>query len=276
MSSIDTALQGYSADDKTWKLLNAVFTVVPGAPDLPWYSGVNDAVRLLRPGADAATFDAVRAAAETDGPQDVLWMAQLLDKADSSYAVFTGVKSALGFFFGDRAKALDVDDQQRNDAAMKAIALAYMAWKAYPGSVAEKAQAMTESPNGRSLLTYYAAVEVALPFADNAAVAGGSAISGLFEGRLAPQFDRLKALGAGRDLGKAGDMLEALGGRIDTMAAAASKHVGPLAYKAAGALPGVMKGLDTAAGAAASAADVLPVYRLLGARLAAEAAVLRA
>ncbi len=48
MSSIDTALQDYSATDKTWKLLNAVFTVVPGAPDLPWYSGVNDAVRILR------------------------------------------------------------------------------------------------------------------------------------------------------------------------------------------------------------------------------------
>jgi hypothetical protein len=38
----------------------------------------------------------------------------------------------------------------------------------------------------------------------------------------------------------------------------------------------VMDGADKVAGVVASGADVLPVYRLLGARLAAEGAIIRA
>lgn len=50
----------------------------------------------------------------------------------------------------------------------------------------------------------------------------------------------------------------------------------PVADAAAPYVPGVMNASDKIAGVVAGAADVMPVYRLLGARLAAESAARRA
>ncbi|MEL6345527.1 MAG: hypothetical protein AAFV53_20630 [Myxococcota bacterium] len=172
--------------------------------------------------------------------------------------------------------ALETDTQQRNDAILKALAIAYMAHRAFPGSVAERAQRFAASPAGQGLLVYFAAIEVGLPFADNALLAGGKMMDGLLGDQVETQLARLSQLAAGRSLGDTAGMLQHLTGWMQTAVDAIAPYVDTIAQSAKDYLPISADVTDKVAGLAANAADVMPCYRLLGARLAAEAAVLRA
>lgn len=274
--TIDEALAEYKPEDYSVRLLQGVLAVLPGAPAYVHYRNVEDAVRALAPNATAAQLAEARALANDRDLQDVVWMAGLMDTGDSAYGVYTGLRSALGFFFGDRAKALETDDQQRNDAALKAVALGYLVWNAYPGSVAEKSKAFAASTTGQQLAWYYAAVEVALPFADNALTSTGDMLSELVNGAGDAQTGRLSKLAGGLDLSRAREMLAGIVEPLRGLTAKASQYVEPVARSARTYLPGVMATTDKVAGAVATGADLLPVYRLLGARLAAESAARRA
>jgi hypothetical protein len=72
------------------------------------------------------------------------------------------------------------------------------------------------------------------------------------------------------------EMLATITGPLQRVVAHTSKYTKPVADAAAAYVPGLMSGADKVAGLVAGAADVMPVYRLLGARLAAESAARRA
>lgn len=277
---VNEALQGFTADDRAAKLLAVVHERVPGAQRLWWYSSVNDAVRVMRPGATRAQFAAAKAMCEDTDVTDILRIARLMDAGDKGYAILTGVRSTLGFFFGDRDKALEFDEEQRNDAVLKALAIAAMTHNAFPGGVPHKVRSFADSPACQSIALYYGAVEVALPFADNLAMGGGELLDKLVGERAEGQLRRLGSMVGGKLGGDrlSGDnallngMLGKLGGVVD----AAAGQTGAIAKGMKKHLPKVASGADKVTGVVAAAADVLPVYRLLGARLAAEAAVVRA
>jgi len=274
---IDTALAEFSASDYTPKLVGAVYKVLPYAPQYAHYATIDDAVRALHPGATSLDIERVRAAAASDeNLADVLWMAKLLDMGDSGYMIYTGVRSAVNFFFGDKSRGLETDDQQRNDAVLKALGLAYMIYKAYPGTLLEKAEHFRTNPAGQSLAMYYGSIEVALPFADNALLKGGNILSDFFNKGGAEQMSRLTQMaGGGHEVGEAAGMLTSIAEPLKKVVDHASNYIQPVADSAKQYLPSVMGGADKVAGLVASGADVLPVYRLLGARLAAEGAVIR-
>lgn len=277
MPTIDEALGEFTADALTCRMLRAIYAAVPYSPDFPHVASVDDAVRLLRPEASAADLARARdIAANAEDLQDLLWMARLLDAGDKGYAIATGVFSAIQLFRGKGSEALETDRQQRNDAVLKGLGLAYMVYKAYPGSLSEKANAFRESPTGKALAVYYGAVEVALPFADNAAVAGSSALDSLFAKDASAQASRLATMAQGHSVEGAQSMLSTLTGQLQRVVDHTKGYVKPIADAAAPYVPGVANASDKVAGVVANAADVMPVYRLLGARLAAEAAARRA
>jgi hypothetical protein len=170
----------------------------------------------------------------------------------------------------------ETDTQQRNDAILKALAVSYIVYNAFPGSVVEKATAFRKTPSGQALGLYYATIEVALPFSDNAAMGTGNMVDKLIAGGVAAQFDRLSALSGGRDLDGAKDMLTTLTSPLNKIVDHTRQYTDPVVAKVSPYIPGAMNAADKAAGAIANAADVMPVYRLLGARMAAEAAAYRA
>lgn len=172
--------------------------------------------------------------------------------------------------------ALETDAQQRNDAIVKALAIAYMAYRAFPGTLQERTQRFVASPTGQNMLVYYAAVEVGLPFADNALLAGGNIMDGLLGDQVEAQVARLASLAGGRSLGEVSGMLQQLTGWMQTAVDTTAPYIETVAQGAQEYLPLGSSAADKIAGLAANAADVMPCYRLLGARLAAEAAVLRA
>ena len=146
----------------------------------------------------------------------------------------------------------------------------------HPGTLAEKASGFRESATGQAIAVYYGAVEVALPFADNAAVTGTRFLSDLYTRAGSAQANRLASMAAGRSIEGAQAMLDTLTEPLQRVVAHASQYTKPVAEAASPYVPGLMTGADRVAGGVAGAADVMPVYRLLGARLAAESAARRA
>lgn len=269
--SVLARLAEFSAEDKTPRLVNAVFSVVPGCPPLLHYPALPTVCAAL--GGTPADLAKATPFLDDDAVQDILWLSALVDTGDRGYAVVTGVATAWKLFFGgtSKAAALDTDTQQRNDAVLKAFALAYLAWKACPGSIAK----FPQFPAGRALMTWYAAMEVALPFADNAAMAGGNFFSTLLDKHGAEQMARFSGMLGGKGTEGVKGALAALTGPIQGTLASVQPHAAKIAGAVQQYLPAAMTTADAAAGVLANAADVMPVYRYLGGRLAAEAVVAR-
>lgn len=276
MSRVEQALAEFSAESITSKLLRALYGTVPYSPAFEPWRTVDDAVRAVKPGASSDDLQRARDIAHNaDEVGDVLWMGRIMDTGDRGFAVASGLYTAWKLFKGQGTAALETDPQQKGDAVLKALGLAYLVYKAYPGSLADKARAFRESPTGQALAIYYGAVEVALPFADNAAQMGKDGLTGLLQSQGQAQAARLSDLAQGKDLGKAREMLTEVTGQLQRVAGHTAGYVQPVTAAIGPYLPS-MSAADKAAGALASAADVLPVYTLLSARLAAESAARRA
>lgn len=271
--TIESMLAGFQEDDATVRLLWTVFGAVPGGPPLSFYRTLDEARMLVAPDLDDAGFARSQAFAATPQVLRALDVADAIDTGDVGISVLSGVRSAFTFFFGDKAKALDTDAQQGADAALKAVAIAWMANALLPGSVPDKVRVLRSLPTGEALLTWYAAVEIALPFADDLAMGAGSLLGRLLEKHGGGNLARLDlAAGAGAAQAASG-MLGGLLPPLEGMVTAASQHTAQIAESARKWLPPAIATAGTVAGAVATAADAMPVYRLLGARLAAEAAL---
>ncbi|MEN0062034.1 MAG: hypothetical protein AAGA48_07755 [Myxococcota bacterium] len=279
MSRIHEALNEFNQESVTWKMLQAIYSTIPYSPTFDFWSSVDDATRELAPNATEEQLQLARQIGEGNKQVgNIIWMASLLDAGDKGYAVITGLATAFKLFSGKGVEALETDDQQRNDAVLKALGVSYMVYNAYPGTLAERAEAFRKSPTGQALSIYYGTVEVALPFADNVAFASGSALSNLLSSEGQAQFGRLTQMAGsgGQDLQGAAQMLAQLTEQFQRVATHTAGYVKPVAESIGPHLPNAMNAADKAAGVIANAADVMPVYRLLGGRLAAESAVLRA
>src|SRR4029079_7755230 len=119
---------------------------------------------------------------------------------------------------------------------------------------------------------YYGAIEVALPFADNAAQMGKDGLTSLLTSQGNAQAARLAEMAQGKDLGQAKEMLTEVTGQLQRVAGHTAGYIQPITAAIGPSRRGAMSVADRAAGALAWAADVLPIYTLLSARLAAESA----
>jgi len=268
--SLDQSLAAFTEDDATVRMLWALFATIPGAPPVSFYRSLDEARMLVFPDLDDAAMERAQALAQAPATLRALALADAIDTGDVGISVFTGVRSALTFFFGDRSRALDTDAQQGADAALKLVAIAWLAHTLIPGPVTQKVARLRALPSGEALLTYYAAIELALPFADDLVSGTGSLIARLLERYGPSNKGRIDgAVGAGAEA-VAGGVLAELTGPIDTMARSLSAHASTIAASAKQWLPPAVATAGTVAGAVATAADAMPIYRLLGARLAAE------
>ena len=278
MNAVDQALQEFKSEDYTVRICNAIFGTLPFAPQMPAYTNLDGAIKALYPGANPQQIARAHELADSDGIKSVLWVANAIDTGDSGIAVYSGLKSAFGFFFGGgtKADALETDPQQGTDAGLKLLGLAYMIHKAFPGSLAEKVQLFQTAPAGQALSIYYGSIEVALPFADNLVQGGGDFLQRLMGKYGGDATSKLSAaLGAGAAQ-EAQGMMGTLMGPIQGVVTQVAPYAKTIADSAKQYVPGFMTAADKVAGVVATGADALPVYKYLGARLAAEACVLLA
>lgn len=271
--SIDGVLGDYKETNLSVRLVGTILKVIPGAPVYVHYHTVEDAVREINPAATQAQFDKARDLSNDPRIKKILWMGRLIDGADRSFVVTTGIRSGWNFFFGDKSKGLENDKEQAWDATVKMLGISYMLWHAYPGTVVEKAVAFKSSPAGQTIATYYGVADIALPFSDNALSSGGNFIGSLWSKYGDGQSERLAGmLGGGESLTGPMKMLQMIIQPVEAITVRVGPQLANIVASVKQYIPGIMSTTDKVAGVAASTVDMLDVYRLLSARLAAESA----
>jgi hypothetical protein len=170
----------------------------------------------------------------------------------------------------------ETDPQQAADAGLKALGLAFMVAKLFPGSLPEKIAMFNRLPAGKAIAIYFAAVEIALPFTDNVISAGGSALQQLMTKVGDGQGSRITALAGPGAAAEASGVLHGMMQSLEAVTSKVVTFVGPMAERAKANLPGALNATDKVAGMVATGADILPVWALLGSRLVAEASAYRA
>jgi len=274
--NIDDLLHQYDSSDWSVRLVRGVCAVVPFAPDVPETWSMVEMLKESDPDAKRAVLDAAQAHVQGEASQRALWMTRAMDTADTGIGVYSGLASAIKLANaaeGEKLDALETDPQQAADAVLKALAIAFVIYKLFPGGPLEKVAAFRKTDAGQAILFYYAAIEVGLPFADNALLGGGTLISSLFEKFGPEQQAKLAVVTGDEEAEQAAGVLAKLVAPLDSLAKLASSHLTPLAKAATSHMPGVLDAGDKAAGVAATGADLLPVYKFLGTRLVAEAAI---
>src|SRR5207245_3784618 len=123
---------------------------------------------------------------------------------------------------------------------------------------------------------YFGTVEVALPFADNVIEGTGQAVSRLMSAASGAGASRFSQVVGAEPLRQALGMIGYFRGPLEGVLEQARGVTGTLPDRLRGFVPAALNIADSAAGAAASALDAMPVWRFLGARLVAEACAQRA
>lgn len=272
MNPIDQALQAFAEDDLTTRLCGVLFTAIPFAPRQVAYGTVDEAVTALYPQASAAVRSRAQQLATEDRVQSALWAFKVLDIGDAGIAIFSGLRTALSLYRERGGAAFETDEQQGVDSAMKLLGIAYAVGNLFPAG--GRIASYHACPAGQAMTFYWCAVDVALPFADNLVAGGGGFVQRLLQRYGQGARDRLGA--ATGTVAQAEPVLAEFLGPLDGIVAQVGPHARRIAETVQGYLPALGDGSDKIAGVIATAADALPVYRYLGARVAAEAVVLRA
>ena len=279
-TDLDELLLSFDESAYSVRLVKGICNVVPFAqPITPWNSLVAG-LTVLDENAKKPVLDAAHKIAKDEDMQQALWAITALDSADSGIGVFSGAASAWKMYQAkdteERINALETDTQQAVDAVVKALAIAYVIHKLYDGDISDKIAQFRKSESGQAMMFYYAAIEVGLPFTDNALSGGASFLKTLFDKYGPEQQTKLAAITGEEEAAAAMGVLQQLTGPLATMVDMASQYLTPIATAVTEYLPKAMSVGDKAAGVAATGADLLPVYRFLGGRLVAEEVLKRA
>ena len=278
MPKVADALRQIGEQDYAVKVCRTLFENVPAGPSFAVYPDVAGAVARVQPGAAPDVVARAEVIAAEPDVERAFWVAESLDKADVGLAAFAGLKNVFSLFAGSRSRSrtFESDKEQAGDAGVKLVGIGYMATKLFPGPPDECAAKLTALPAGREMLLYFAAVEVALPFADNlaqGATAVVSRLAGLASGDGQARFGRVLGM---ESLGDSARILQSFRAPLEQYLGVASRHVDPLTAGLRKFVPSALGAADSLTGVAAGALDALPIWTFLGARLAAEAAASRA
>ncbi len=266
-------LKEFGKKNITVKLCQSILAVIPFAPRMVWYGTLEDMAKDLHPDAPAGLVERAREILQTQPFKDVLWAAESLDTGDRGISLYTGVRTAFSFFFGDRAKAFDTEAQQRADAALKALGLAYMVHRLFDGAVMDRVDHLLVLPSGRDLLVYYGAVEVALPFTKEVLEGGEHFVSGLVEKYATGSAVKLSPVAGEEGVAAAQGALPYLLELLDRVTYHSVTHLDAVVQAAHKYLPKAFTKGDNLPGLVATGADAMPVYRFMVGRLSLEAAL---
>jgi hypothetical protein len=274
---IDPVLAEFPDDAVTVRVAHAMFGAVPFAPKQPSYHSLGECAQAFYPQFSEDTQTLVFKLAQSDKVASALSVSRAIDTGDTGIAVYSGISSAMTMFFGKSTRAFETDTEQGVDATLKLLGLAYIIYELFPGGPSDKASAFYTTPAGQALAYYYAAVDVGLPFADNLLSSGGNVIQGLLGRHGGAAASKLSVLPGGAQIAStAQSMVGSLIAPLEGAVMQVRPYLSNIAGSASKHLPGIMSAADKIAGVVATGADVLPFYRYLVGRLAAESCVLLA
>ncbi|MBL8618785.1 MAG: hypothetical protein JNM72_24450, partial [Deltaproteobacteria bacterium] len=282
-SALDERLARLPAGDPTVVATNALLRALPPAEPVRPQASLAAVFHELVPHAHPSVLEAACLRAGADDSQKALWVLTGLDAGDGVLSVFSSLRSGLALYMNRKrggAPPPGWTTHQRADAVLKVLAVAHLLDRLHPGE-ADPVRSLAALPSGRALLSYVAAAEIGLPFLDESLAARGPQGKAVLAGHLLPtelaaQREKLAALIGQPAADRAVTHLDRLVPLIDNLVVACAERLDPLARTAEEKLPGAGMIGDTAGDIVAMAADVLPVYRFLGLRWVAEAAIFSA
>ncbi|MCK6506146.1 hypothetical protein L6R53_22670, partial [Myxococcota bacterium] len=278
-TALDAILGEFADSTPTVQAVRSVLEVAAWGPTLP--SATSLATLAQRPWVpqDPAVLARAAELSQQDRVAEALRVGRAVDEGDDLVDVRTGIDTALAIYRSVRdggSPLAPLRERQERDAVFKLLGLGDVAWRLFGGQPMDRVRALLSLESGVALVSWVGAVEIALPFLMLNRGHQGGVLRPLAEkhreseeGRLAGLVGRAAVDGAAHT---AGNLLSVLDGvaqanakRLDFVA----KVAGGLLDAASGPLAGMRKALS-------SGVDVLPVYRMLTARVAAEACLRQA
>ena len=274
-ASLERTLADYDPQKLTVKLVGTILGSIPFAPPTKAYTDLAGALAFEHADAPEGVLERAIALAAEKPVADAMKVAKVLDTSSTGLSIFTGLQSAMALF-GRGAEPTKAAVQQKADAAMKAIGLGFAIHRLFPEGLLDRIEVVQSLPAGRTLLVYYGAVEVALPFvvevnADDSHHFVTQLLQKHSAGPLAKLAPAIGQEGLKGAQGALGEML----GLLDKVVDHTIQHVDAIAGHATQILPKSF-GKGDAAELVATGADALPVYQWLVARLIVESLLYRA
>ena len=276
-NKIDDTLVQYKEDDLSVKVCRLICNTFPFSPDFEYYFNVEGAVKRLDASASAQTIARAKELAKGDDMIRAVKVASAVDIADGGLGVFTGIKNAYDHIKKKEGiRTFEADPQQAADAGIKAMTIAYLIGDLFPGSIPEKVQRFFETRAGQELAVYFAGAEIALPFTDNLLEGAGNWINQLLNQQGDAAEKKFAEFAGQGSISEVRQILQTFGETMDRTLVQVKGYLDPFMERVQGSLPGIMNAADSVTGGAATALDMLPIWKLLGSRVAAEACALRA
>jgi hypothetical protein len=270
---LNAELASYGPTTLTVRVLQVVLSVLPFASPLPPYQTLDEASSNVFGGVPPDVLERARQLTADPRVEQALFAARSIDTGDTGLTIVSGVRSALSLFFGRQGRSEAVAQQQRTDAALKALGLAYLMTKLVPLPPADRVELVTSVPAGTELIAYYGAVEIALPFAEKVTAAGGTFVRDLVREQGRAMAEKLLGIVGRQGVADAEAMLAQLTDELDRAALAAAPHTQAMAEQIRAMLPSYAASAGDLFDIVAAGADALPCYRYLCARLAIESAL---
>ncbi len=296
-STIDDRLSSYHAKNMTMRVCQALLHSLPHTEALPEAKNMDELLQQIAPDAPPEVMARARQLAHGDAARTALRLFTGLDAGDSVITIWSSACTAVKLWLGRKKEGSpsDAESEQRQgermaevrsfwdqkqaeDAVLKAMVLNYVIVTMLPLEPRHRLSALMRTAGGRALLATCGAVDIALPFLDQGPSLDEGprvrqVLSKMTEEHADGQAKRLRSLLDKRAVDQAQDGLHLLVGCLDLLAEHAAGHLGPVAQSIGDRVPLVGSLTEGLADVAAAGADVLPLYRCLGSRFVAEAAI---
>lgn len=271
---VDQVLTEFNETDTTVKILKFIFENIPFTPEFYYYMDLKRAIERYLDEPTEDMYQKVKKIAKFDNNiQKMLKTAKAIDKIDGGLGIFTGIKNSYDIITKkQKGRTFEADPQQALDAGIKAIALGYIISLISEGN---SLNAFLEIKAGLELLYYFIAIELALPFTDNLIESGGKFLYKILQEKEKEISSRFIDFTDENSYQKAKSVLESISGKLDQASLVVSQNIKKIEENFRNALPSILNLADSTTGGIATALDIMPMWKLLGARLAAETCVYR-
>ena len=276
-SEIDARLSRFGPRDLTVLGTNGLLRVLPHGAALPPVTSLAEVAASLVGGEHHGLLARADALAASESGRKAMWLVTGIDAGDGLATAFATTRTAITLYMqrkSGRDTPISWSTNQAADAVLKAIGIAYLLDLCFPQSD-DPVRRLAELPSGRAMLAYFAATEVALPFVEVLADRDHT-LSHILPDHLDQQTRKLATVAGAPPIAAARRHLSSLVPTVDALVAESAAYLAPFVQTAEDSLSGTGRVMETVGDVVALGSDVLPVYRFLGVRLVAEAAVARA
>ncbi|GIX40639.1 MAG: hypothetical protein KatS3mg129_0372 [Leptospiraceae bacterium] len=272
---IEEVLTEFKENDNTVKITKFILDNLPMAPEFYYYMDFPRAIKRYQTNVSPELIDKIREIARYDDDlHKIIKTAKAIDKADGGLGIFTGLKNTYDAIKKTEGKrTFEADPQQAIDAGLKAIALAYIISLV---SKENSLQTFFDLKAGQELLYYFITIELALPFTDNLIEEGGKFLYKILKQKESDIENRFANFTDEESYQKAKNILNHISDQLDRIAVVVSQNIKPFEEQLKNKLPTILNVTDSVTGGLATFLDLMPIWKFLGARVAAEAAIYKA